>query len=467
MNIPGGFRAKLALWLTLIVGAALGAASLMIVPSLEQRLVDAKLDVLERQVSQAVPISEFLGPRREYVTQAAFFTSSRVAVVQLLPGSPPRLTVLEDSRFQRNPDLTRDPVAIEAATTDAKAHGRVERGGSSYIELAVPDGNLVVLYSASLADSLATVQVVKRRLLYAAGAALGIAGALGLLAASVLARRMRRLERAAGRIAEGEFDEPVVDLGNDEIGQLAEAFDRMRRQLAQLDTARRAFVANASHELRTPLFSLAGFLELLSDEELDERTRREFLRTTREQVERLTSLATDLLDLSRMDAGRFRVEREEVDVADAARLIGEELRMLAETSGHLLGVEADAPVWAVADEERVLQVGRALARNALVHTPPGTRVTLAARQAGDRVLLTVTDDGPGIAPEHRERVFDRFYRVEGGQASGSGLGLAIARELAQHMDGAVQLVSRPGRTVVTVELPPAPVTEPVAALAEV
>jgi signal transduction histidine kinase len=461
MNMPGGIRAKLALWLILIVGAALGAAYLIVVPSLEQRLVQSKLDVLEGQARRFLLPSESSEASRDYVFTAAFITSSRVAIVQLLSENPPRMTVLEDSRLQRNPDIARDPIALEALRTMKVARGRVERGGSSYAELAIPDGNVVVLYSASLADSLATVRVVKRRLLYAAGGALGIAGVLGIVAASVVARRIRRLERAADRIAQGAFDEAVVDLGDDEIGQLAEAFDRMRRQLAQLDTARRAFVANASHELRTPLFSLAGFLELLSDEDLDDETRRDFMRTTREQVERLMSLATDLLDLSRLDAGRFRVEREEVDLADAVRIVGDELRALAETSAHALVLEADEPVWALADEERVVQIARQLARNALVHTPPGTRVTVRAEADAEGAVLQVVDDGPGIPVEHLANVFDRFYRVEGSQASGSGLGLAIARELAQRMSGAVEVESAPGRTVFTLTLPTAPVGEPV------
>src|SRR6266542_4275083 len=124
-----------------------------------------------------------------------------------------------------------------------------------------------------------------------------------------ISRRIRRLERAADRIAGGRFDEPVRDSGGDELGDLAVAFDRMRVRLAQLDDARREFVANASHELRTPLFSLAGFLELMDDEELDESTKQEFLDQMREQVTRLTKLASDLLDLSRLDAGRMSVDR--------------------------------------------------------------------------------------------------------------------------------------------------------------
>jgi signal transduction histidine kinase len=222
-------------------------------------------------------------------------------------------------------------------------------------------------------------------------------------------------------------------------------------------------VANASHELRTPLFSLAGFLELMADEDLDEETRAGFLATTREQVERLTKLSTDLLDLSRMDAGRLRVEKEEVALADAARVLADELAPIAETTEHVLTVDAEPSAWAIADEERVLQIGRALIANALAHTPRGTEIVVTAARNGGRAVLAVNDDGPGIPPEHAERVFDRFYRVEGPQASGSGLGLAIARELAEHMDGTVELTSVPGRTTFTLSLPAAAV--PVAELA--
>jgi signal transduction histidine kinase len=211
--------------------------------------------------------------------------------------------------------------------------------------------------------------------------------------------------------------------------------------------------------LRTPLFSLSGFLELMADEDLDEETRREFLVTTRGQVDRLTRLATDLLDLSRMDAGRMRIESEEVDLEDVARVLAEEVHALAESTGHAIEVVADEDAWAQADEERVLQIGRALVRNALTHTPPGTHVELRAERRGSRTSLVVEDDGPGIPAEQVERVFQRFHRVDGGHASGSGLGLAIARELAGRMGGSVTLESGPGRTVFALDLPAGPLPE--------
>src|SRR5207244_13396538 len=134
----------------------------------------------------------------------------------------------------------------------------------------------------------------------------------------------------------------------------------MRERLAQLDHARREFIANASHELRTPLFSLGGFLELLTDEELDDETRQRFLETMQEQVARLTKLSTDLLDLSRVDAGQLRVEQEPVDLGSLARAVVEELEPMRSASEHVLEADAEVGVWALGDEERILQIGRAL-----------------------------------------------------------------------------------------------------------
>src|SRR5438034_8200356 len=178
----------------------------------------------------------------------------------------------------------------------------------------------------------------------------------------------------------------------------------MRLRVAQLDHARREFIANASHELRTPLFSLGGFLELMAGEDLDEGERRDFVEEMAAQVERLTKLATDLLDLSRLDAGQLAVARAELDVAATARTVGEEFRALAEASGHVLGVDADGPVLARGDEQRVLQIARILVENALRHTPGGTTVVVSAGADGGRASLSVRDDGPGVPSGHQEHL---------------------------------------------------------------
>jgi signal transduction histidine kinase len=267
------------------------------------------------------------------------------------------------------------------------------------------------------------------------------------------ARRIRRLERAADRIAHGKFDEPVADQGSDELHELAEAFEHMRRRLATLDDARRAFVANASHELRTPIFALGAALELLEDETLDEPTREEFIETMRDQVGRLTRLTADLLDLTRLDAGRMPVEAEPVDLTAAAALLGREFDAAARAGGHALAVVTNGSAGAVADEDQVLRIGRAVVENALVHTPSGTRISIATHAENGRATLEIADDGPGVPAEQQEHLFERFYRVDGNRASGSGLGLAIAHELAELMHGELRLASTPDGTSVTLTLP--------------
>ena len=455
-----GIRLRLALALVAVVAGSLGVVYLIVVPSLETELVNAKLDQLEEDArTVARNYASQVGSEQEFAEQAASVFQARVVVYSILQNQP---FVFGDSNTAASLDVARDPVAREATRTRALVRGTVERRDRRFAEVAIPleDEGVVILLSDSLADPLSSLKLIERRLLFAGLIGLLFAGVVGYLAASLHAKRIRRLERAAERIAGGRFDEPVVDTGNDELGDLANAFELMRGRLGKLDRARSEFIANASHELRTPLFSLGGFLELMADEDVDEATRQEFLETMREQVDRLAKLATDLLDLSRLDAGRMHVEHEPVDLGEVARVVCAEFGALAERKRHAVEAVVQGHPVARADELRVLQVVRALLDNALTHTPEGTRVTLHAWADREHASIEVEDDGPGIAPEHAPHVFDRFYRGDGTIASGSGLGLAIARELVQMMGGEVVLDSRPGRTVVRVVLGAAPTSVP-------
>ncbi len=455
LRLPGGIRIRIALVLVGIVALALGTAYLIVVPSLERRLVDARLGQLE---DLAVPLASSLPEDttfwQERVEAYAVATNARVVAFGVLSITQPALAPVADSRTRSSRDIATNSVALAAVVSGEVEHGWTVDAAGDYADVAVPLGtSAVVLFRATLADSLATVRLVERRLLLATAFALVLALVLGLTATGMFASRLLRLEKAAERIAGGDFGAPIVDRGNDEIGELADAFDRMREQLAQLDNARKAFVANASHELRTPLFSLGGFLELLVDEELDDDSRRRFLETMQGQVQRLARLSTDLLDLSRVDAGQLRVRNEPVDLAEVVDLLTAELEAVATSTGHVLETDIEPDLWCVGDEARVLQIARALATNAIVHTPAGVRVVIRTRHRGERAELSAEDNGPGVPPGHREAVFGRFYRIDGGMASGSGLGLAIAREIAKLMGGAVRLDSDSDPTVFTLDLP--------------
>jgi signal transduction histidine kinase len=462
-----GVRLRLALALMLVVAGVLAVVYLIVVPSLESALVNAKLDQLEADArTVARGYQPDVGNEQEYAVDASSLVQARVVIYYDLDDD--LLLAQADSNTNSSLDVERNETAFRAAETGKVQRETVEIGDQLYGEVAIPlaDREAVILLRQPLSDPVSTLHFVKRRLLVAGAIGLLFALVVGLALATVHARRIRRLERAAERIAGGRFDEPVIDRGQDELGELAAAFERMRVRLENLDRARSEFIANASHELRTPLFSLGGFLELMADEDLDEETRREFLETMREQVDRLAKLATDLLDLSRLDAGRMRVEHEPVDLGAVARLVAEEFAALAERKGQALEVSVEGHPVARADELRVLQVARALVDNALVHTTAGANAIVRAYADREHAYLEVEDDGPGVAAEDVPHVFDRFYRAEGGVASGSGLGLAIARELASVMGGRVVLESEPGRTVVRVELGAAPTSLPAPGAAE-
>jgi signal transduction histidine kinase len=467
---------RLSLALVIVVAVALGVVYAIVVPSLERNLIQNKLDQLtsaaEGSLNQVPAFGFDPGLRfqlQDFLEGAAATTNSRVLLLEPLDLRAQRLRVMADSREGLPATNIRDDrVALDATLTLTTQSGIVTRDDRRFAEVAIPIPlgiqTNVLLFTSPLDDTLANVDHVARRVLVAGAIGLLVALLLGYGGASVFARRIRRLERAAERIADGQLDEPVVDRGSDELGELAQAFERMRQRLERVERARREFVANASHELRTPLFSLGGFLELMRNEELDEETRREFLGTMQEQVERLGRLATDLLDLSRLDAGRLHVEHQTVDLVELAGLVAAEFAPAARVDGRPVEViAADEATRALADEQRVMQIGRALVENAFRHTLPGTPVRIRVGLRGGEAMLAVEDEGRGIAAEHAPQVFQRFYRVEGTRASGSGLGLAIARELAEAMSGRLELDSRPGRTVFRLYLPVEPVVAPATA----
>jgi signal transduction histidine kinase len=171
----------------------------------------------------------------------------------------------------------------------------------------------------------------------------------------------------------------------------------------------------------------------------------------REQVARLTKLTADLLDLSKLDADALQVSTEQVDLAELARSVAEEFGPAAERHASAIAVDGEHPAVAIADPVRVSQIMRILIDNALTHTPAGTSISIGARPRDGIASLVVSDDGPGIDPLARGRVFDRFYT--GDSVSGSGLGLAIARELAQRMQGELGVTSHGGQTEFSLRLP--------------
>ena len=437
---------------------------LYVVPQLQSRLRDEKLSQLELAAQQTVQqIAATVGGDRtsaqvrRVVRAASDTANARVTLLRIgRVGGELVPSLITDSSDPALPELAM-PTASEAARSGRLASGSEVSADGPVAEVAVPlkqDGRVaeVAVYSTPMADVERNVAVVRAQILVAGAIALALAVFAGWLIARALAQRVKRLERAAEQVAAGDFSRPIPVDSDDELGQLAVAFNDMQRQLAQLDRARKQFIATASHELRTPLFSLGGFVELLEDEELDDDTRRRFLAQVRQQVDRLAKLSVDLLDLSRLEAGSLELRPEPVDLAELARSVSSEFEpALSQHDSHLEVRLPGTPVEAQCDPVRVAQIARILIDNAVTHTTPGTNIVVSANRENGFARLAVRDHGKGIPRTALSQVFEPFYTSD--DAQGSGLGLAIASELAERMNGRLGVESRPGRTVFTLELP--------------
>jgi signal transduction histidine kinase len=322
--------------------------------------------------------------------------------------------------------------------------------------------NFVLAIRRSITEIPGAVSAVRAAFLTAALAGLGLSVLLGISLSGTLVRRLRRLRVAALRLGHGgpEVELPE-DRARDEVGDLGRTFATMQRQLRQQEEARRAFVATASHELRTPLASLDGMLELLDDDlragEPDVDEARALLKRARVQSRRLARLAADLLDLSRLDA-EVALRSEPVELSELCRAVLAEFELGTAERDISSALElADEQVWALADPGSVARIVRILLDNAVRVSPTGARVTVEL-QNGSSAELSVADQGPGIAAEDRQVIFERFQRGRdtGGKA-GFGLGLAIGRELAERMGGELVLDESygPGARF-TLRLPVAP-----------
>ncbi|WP_028067044.1 sensor histidine kinase [Solirubrobacter soli] len=301
----------------------------------------------------------------------------------------------------------------------------------------------VVVAQRNLTEVSTTVRLVRNALLTAAAIGLVVAIGLALGLSSTLTRRLGRLQRAALRITQDGPEAPApVDRGRDEVGDLARALARMQEELRRQEAARRSFVATASHELRTPLTTLQGTMELL-DEDLQEggdlTDAQEQVASARGELRRLSVLASELLDLSRLDAA-IQLRNEPVELGEIARAVAAEFSLRAADRGVDLLVDSPGPCWAHADPAACVRVVRILIDNALRYAPRGKPISITATYAGSRVSVRVSDRGPGVPVEEREHVFERFHRGKATSTeTGFGLGLAIGRELAERMNGTLEL----------------------------
>jgi two-component system sensor histidine kinase BaeS len=330
--------------------------------------------------------------------------------------------------------------------------GTLHVNGVTYLASARPVARrgLVLLRPKSLIAS--ADRPFREALVIAALLGAALAAVAAFLIARALARPLRRVSEASGRMAADLVPEPVAVEGPTELRLLAESFNGMIEELRKARDAERSFLLSVSHELKTPLTAIRGYAEALDEAAV---TTDEAVATIRLESARLERLIQDLLDLARMNKAEFSFRSEPIDLGEAAREVCRRYEQQARAFDVRLEVAGAGPAPAQGDLDRVLQAASNLVENALRLTPAGglVRVTAEPRR------LIVEDTGPGLRDEELPRAFERFFlhsRYGRERSVGTGLGLAIVKELAEGMGGSVSVQSDPGRfTRFTIVLPPA------------
>jgi signal transduction histidine kinase len=276
------------------------------------------------------------------------------------------------------------------------------------------------------------------------GIGIPVAGVLVVYYSRRIARPLEELATAADEVATGNYDVAVPErTWGSEVERLAVRFHEMTARLSESEQLSRNFLMSVSHELRTPLTAIRGHVAALREGVLeDEESRSRSLEVISEEAVRLERLVGDVLDLAKLDARRFALLREEVDMRALCERAYATFAEEAKARGIEYDLELGEDAVLVTDGDRVLQIVTNLLANALHWTPEGGRVDLGLGRENGEVTVAVSDTGPGIEPEAEERVFRPFWSGDGG---GTGLGLTIARELALALGGRLELDSEPGR----------------------
>jgi len=287
-----------------------------------------------------------------------------------------------------------------------------------------------------------------------AGAALLCSGVFS----HVFTSPITNLRRGIQRMGKGDFSSRVPEKGSGEMLELARAFNSMSEKLETLDQSRNSFVSNASHELKTPLATMKIMIEsLIYQPDMDKELRTEFMSDINKEIDRLSTIVSDLLTLVQMDSQSVKLTRENVSIAALCKETAHRLEPIAQKREQKILLTLGDPCDLYADKSKLTQVIYNLMENAVKYTQVGGQVKVTLVKEGRDAVLSVTDNGPGIPKENLPHIFDRFYRVDKArsrESGGTGLGLSIVHQLVLLHGGAIRVESEEGKgSTFIVEIP--------------
>ena len=449
---PESLRWRIQIWHGFLLAAVLtglGSGAYRYQTVNELRRVDGELRLGVRALADGLPSPRGpggppLGGLREFRLPAA-----RAAMFEAPDGAGAYYTVWrrDGSVWARSAAAPADLEMPAHATPDAPSSMERSRGRLREAFTFTPPGECL-LVGRSIEPEQAALREYARWLAAISGAVLALGLAVGWGIATRAIRPIGIITSTARRIAEGEWSERIpVRQKSSELGRLSAVLNETFAQLEESFARQSRFTADAAHELRTPVAIILAQAQRVLTRERDAATYQQTLETCVKAARRLQQLTESLLDLTTHDAGAVVLKSGPCDLADLTRETAALLQPSADERRLALALDlASAPCQA--DTNRLAQIILNLVTNALEHTPADGRVTLRTRLENSHAVLTVTDTGPGIAPEHLPRIFDRFYRADDSRnrrTGGAGLGLAICKAIADAHGGTLDAASPPGQ----------------------
>jgi heavy metal sensor kinase len=466
MGRPATLRGRLTLWYTGILTAMLvllSATSVILLDRALRKNVDDSLSSVARAIAETVRRPSFFGPDIEDTLQSMLGPELAERFFQLLDryGQPdPRLVPPRRSKLPLSVEALRNAEKGEATFETVGLRAKAEKSMRLLTWPVVRNNATVNIVQVAM--SLQNVEATRSRFLLILLILAPVALAASALGGWFLARRalnpVDAIVEAARRIEAEDLTKRIPLSSDDELGRLAAVLNDMLARLERSFGAARRFSADAAHELRTPLTILKGEIEVALRSFQAPAEIQRTLVSCLEEVDRLNSLVEDLLLMARMEGNALSGRPSRVNLADVLEDAAPALNELATRAGNIYTVAANPPLWVEGYDALLFRLVFNLAENAIKYTPKGGRIEVTLERQNGSAVVQVKDNGPGIAPDAQEHIFERFYRGDPArEGSGTGLGLALVRSIVELHRGQIRVTSAPGEgSCFRVTLPLAP-----------